>query len=79
MTEAPNTYQAKADFGLFDGGTASQQAEKEHHHGNADDDHGGDHDILVRQKVMEVAVAADDVGPHVGQGGSCCLQRDKSQ
>lgn len=67
------THEAEADFGLADGGTASQQAEDEHDDADADDDGRRDHRVFILDEAVEVVIAPDHVGSDVGQHGSCSL------
>lgn len=68
-----HTYKTQAEFGLPDGGAAAHQAENEHHRADADDDHGGDQSVSVLDEAVEVVIALDHVGSHVGQRRPCSL------
>lgn len=68
-----HTYKTKAEFGLPDGGAAAHQAENEHHGADADDDHRRDQSVSVLDEAVEVVIALDHVGSHVGQCRPCSL------
>lgn len=67
------SHHSEACFGLADCGAASQHAEEKQDCADAEDDGGRDQRVLVLDEALEVIVAVDHVGSHVGQRASCSL------
>lgn len=68
------SHHAEAHFGLADRGAAAQHAEEKQDGADAEDDGGGDQRVSVLDEALEVIVAVDHVGSHVGQRPSCSLR-----
>lgn len=72
--KSTKSHHAEAQLGLADCGAATQHAEEEQDGADAEDDGGGDQSVFVLDEALEVIVAVDHVGSHVGQGSSCSLE-----
>lgn len=67
------SHHAEAHFGLSNCGAATQHAEEKQDGADAEDDGGRNQRVFVLDEALEVIVAVDHVGSHVGQRASCSL------